>query len=189
MSDGPHKSLPMSRGWRKVAERADNDAFTAEDVSAAVMPALEQDCRADISRHFLNDVRAALEEREVSLFNTETAPFVDGLRGRAESGMDRAILDNVCAISREDAKAMDILLEAVEAAVSDRAARGARQVEEHYLRESTAPRAHKVRGRLEEAIAKTGMVAIAGRILDIDRLHTENGPQKQSGVDDGVELP
>jgi len=36
MSDGPHRTLPMRRGWKRLAKRADKSAFNAEDVKDAV---------------------------------------------------------------------------------------------------------------------------------------------------------
>ena len=41
MSDGPHRSLPMRRGWKHVAERGDKPAFTTEDIAEAIVPALD----------------------------------------------------------------------------------------------------------------------------------------------------
>ena len=35
MSDGPHKSLNMRSGWKKLAERADQPAFEPEHVADA----------------------------------------------------------------------------------------------------------------------------------------------------------
>ncbi len=35
MSDGPHKSLPMRNGWRKLAERAANSNFAPTEISEA----------------------------------------------------------------------------------------------------------------------------------------------------------
>src|SRR5260370_33778898 len=35
MSDGPHKSLPMRNGWRKLAERAANSNFGPSEISEA----------------------------------------------------------------------------------------------------------------------------------------------------------
>ena len=43
MSDGPHKSLNMKPGWKKVAERADLAAFEPEQVSEKLMSALQDD--------------------------------------------------------------------------------------------------------------------------------------------------
>lgn len=179
----------MRPAWRRVAERADKQAYTLEEVSAAMDPALEKDCRADISPEFIRDVRAMLEQRDSSLFKKDITLHVYDLRSPAVCGMERTVLDNVCAVSDADATAADILLNALEAAVSDRAARGARQVEEHYLRRSNAPRAVEVRSRLEAAIATTNRVAIAARILALDQRRTSHTPQKRSGLDDGVKLP
>ena len=49
MSDGPHKSLRMPPAWRRVAERADNGAFECEEISNALIPALERDCRTEMT--------------------------------------------------------------------------------------------------------------------------------------------
>ena len=43
MSDGPHRSLPMLRRWRDVAERAAKSVFSADDVCEAVTHALRRD--------------------------------------------------------------------------------------------------------------------------------------------------
>jgi len=188
MSDGPHRSLPMRRAWKRVAERAANLAFTPEEVSAAMMPALEQDCRSEVTPQFIRQIRATLEERDSSLFKDIT-PQIDVLRSRAGCGMESAILDNVSAITRNDAMAIEVLLDAFESVISDRAARCARQVEEHYLRKSNVPRAAEVRSRLEESIAKTNCGAIAEGILELGQSRRPQPALKQHGLDDGVTLP
>lgn len=43
----------MRPGWRRVAKRGDNRAFAPEEVCDALIPALEEDCRADLSPAFL----------------------------------------------------------------------------------------------------------------------------------------
>ena len=47
MSDGPHRSLKMPRGWKKLAEHADKKAYAPEEVRDALPDALEQDWRAE----------------------------------------------------------------------------------------------------------------------------------------------
>lgn len=89
------------------------------------MPALEQDCRTDITPEFIRNVRAAFEKCDASLFKEDVTPYMDALRRRTGSGMDRAVLDNVCAASATEAQGIDVLLEATKAALFDRAARGA----------------------------------------------------------------
>jgi hypothetical protein len=62
MSDGPHKSLPMKRSWRRVAECADKRSFTVEEVARALAPALEQDCRDELRPEFVRSLRRVVEE-------------------------------------------------------------------------------------------------------------------------------
>lgn len=101
----------MRLAWQRVAERGDNHAHTPEDVSAAIVPALEQDCRTDITPEFIRNVRAAFEKCDASLFKEDVTPYLDALRRRTGSGMDRAVLDNVCATSATEAQGIDLLLE------------------------------------------------------------------------------
>jgi hypothetical protein len=179
----------MKRAWKRVAERADKDAFSIEDVSAAIAPILEHDCRAEIDQAFLRDLRSMLDDPNGSLFKLDVKPLVDDLRINASSGMDRAIVANVSAISQQDVMGIDVLLQAVEAAVGDRVACTARQMEEHYLRKASEPRASHLRDRLEEGIAVTKMGEIAARILHPKHSQPREVRSKQSGVDDGVKLP
>ncbi len=40
MSDGPHRSLNMRRGWKRFAKRADKEAYAPEEVCDAIPAAL-----------------------------------------------------------------------------------------------------------------------------------------------------
>ena len=48
MSNGPHRSLNMRRGWRQFAERAGNAAFTDGEHSDALAVALECDWSEEV---------------------------------------------------------------------------------------------------------------------------------------------
>jgi hypothetical protein len=186
MSDGPHRSLPMRRAWRHVAERGDKGAFTIQEISEALVPAIEQDCHADMTPGFLAGVRQILEEP--SLFGNDLAARLEPLRSEAGCGIGRVLLDNVALLSAADANAFEIAQEALKAALEDRASRGARQVEEHYFRESSNPRAQNVRERLEGAISGTDFRAMAERVLSVNPRPTPAIPVKRTGLDDGVNL-
>jgi hypothetical protein len=186
MSDGPHRSLPMRPSWRRVAERGDKHAYTAEEISRALAPALEQDCRDDLSREFLSGVRRVVQEP--SLFRDDVAARLEALRPQAGSGIGRAVLDNVGLLSPAEGDGFAVVQEALKAALMDRANRGARQVEEHYLGEASTPRANNVRGRLDDGIGCTDFDAIATRVLSIDPKRPPSAPLKQKGLDDGVSL-
>ena len=188
MSDGPHRSLPMRPAWKKVAECADNRAFEADEIRGAIIPALEQDCRREISPEFLSRLRGICRDQAESLFKGDVQPSLETLRPAAGSGMERTVLNHAIQAAAKGATGEGITEKAMTQALTDRAARGARQVEEHYLRKSTLPRAHKVRGRIEEGIHGADMTSLARRVLNGDGKKSPQKPSKRQGLDDGVKL-
>jgi hypothetical protein len=151
------------------------------------VPALEQDCRSEMSPEFIAGLRRVAEEP--SLFQDDAAARLESLRPLAGSGIGRAVLDNVGPLSAADVEGWSLLRESVKAAVQERAHRGIRQVEEHYLREATTPRANNVRGRIEHGVAGADLDALVARVLSADPLRVSRAPAKQTGLDDGVSLP
>ena len=188
MSDGPHRSLPMRPAWKKVAECADNRAFEADEIRGAIIPALEQDCRREISPEFLSRIRRICRDQAESLFKGDVQPSLEGLRAAAGSGMERTVLNHAIQAAAKGTTGEGITEKAMTDALTDRAARGARQVEEHYLRKSTLPRAHKVRGRIEEGINGADITSIARRVLNGDGKKPSAKPSKRRGLDEGVKL-
>lgn len=186
MSDGPHKSLPMTRGWRRVAERGDKRAYSIAEIGDAIVLALEQDCRVEMSPEFIAALRRVAEER--SLFSDGATRF-ESLRPFAGPGIGRVVLDNVGPLSDAEISGLSLLRESVKVALQDRALRGSRQVEEHYLREATAPRANNVRGRLEDGVAVADLEVLVERLLNADPAGIPRALAKQAALDDGVKLP
>lgn len=187
MSDGPHRSLPMRKGWKRVAESADNQAFGTDEIRDAILPALEEDCRGEISPEFFSSLRRVCADQEASLFKNDVAPSLEGLRNAAGAGLARVVLNYALQQAARGNSAKDIPESALKDALMDRAARGARQVEEHYCRESTTPRANRVRERIEQAIGSADIDAVARRILDPESKSGTQAPRRQ-GLDDGVKL-
>lgn len=109
------RSLPMRPAWRRVAERADKRAFTPEEISQALTPAMEQDCRDDMSPEFLSGIRRVVEEP--SLFKDDVAARLEALRPQAGAGIGRAVLDNVRLLSAAEADGFAVVQEAVKAAL------------------------------------------------------------------------
>lgn len=188
MSDGPHRSLPMRPAWKRVAECADNGAFEADDVRNAIGPALEQDCRREISPEFLSDLQRICRDQAESLFKGDVQPALEELKGTAGSGIERTVLNYAIQAAAKGGSGDSVAEKAMTEALADRAARGARQVEEHYLRKSTLPRANNVRGRIEEGINGVDMTSIARRLLGGDGKKSSAKPSKRRGLDDGVKL-
>src|SRR5574337_1324639 len=93
MSDGPHRSLPMSPAWKRVAERGDKHAFTVEEISRAIVQAVAQDCRREMQPGFIDRVYKAFRDHESSLFKEGLAQQLETLRDLAGSAIGRSVLD------------------------------------------------------------------------------------------------
>jgi len=185
MSDGPHRSLPMRSGWKRVAERGDKRAFAADEISRAIVPALEQDCRTEMQLGFIDRVYKAFRDHETSLFKDGISQQLDGLRDMAGSGIGRMVLDHAILVAERGGTGKRGMEDALRNALTDRAAKGARQVEEHYCRESSSPRAQKVRERIEEGIRGADIGGLARQIMEADS-PSPRQPLRQEGLDDGV---
>jgi hypothetical protein len=177
----------MRRRWKLVAERADKRSYTVAEINEALVPALEQDCRDELSPEFIAGLRRVAEEP--SLFRDDAATRLEALRPLAGSGLGRAVLDNVAPLAAAEIEGWSLLRESLKAAVQDRAHCGIRQVEEHYLREATTPRANNVRGRLQSSEASADLDGLVARVLSAQPIRGPRAPAKQTALDDGVRLP
>jgi hypothetical protein len=187
MSDGPHRSLPMRRRWKRLAEYADNETFERDEIRDAVVPALEYDCRGEMSRDFLDALCRACDDQQNSLFGNNTQPL-ESLRAAAGSGIGRVVLDYAIQAAARGEAGANISEKAMTQALVDRAARGARQVEEHYYRKSTKTRAGKVRERIEQGISGADIGGLARKVLKAESGKSASEPAKRQGLDDGVIL-
>ena len=189
MSDGPHRSLNMPSGWKKLAERADNSLYAPAEIADGAAPALGQDGKEDISAELARCVCEVLGGQQDSLFRDEKVMQLEALRRvTAGHGLGQVLID--CAIQAA-AKGKLGPAAAVEPAIDALniwAARCARQVEEHYYRKSTLPRAQNVRARVEEGIRGVSLEGLARQILKLATDPVPRAPSKRSGLDDGVQL-
>ena len=139
MSDGPHRSLPMCRAWKKVARCADIPAFEVEEIRNVIVPALEQDCRQEVSRGFLAGFRKICSDQQPTLFKRDLGPSLEALRRTASPGMERLIVDHAIHAAVKGNTSPDIAEKAVADALRDRGARNGRSVEEHFFEIDGAP--------------------------------------------------
>ena len=187
MSDGPHRSLPMRRWWRRLAERADNCAFAVDEVADALMPALETECFHELPSTFLQHLRRSAAAP--SLFGPAQSPQIQGLNAQTQSGLPRRVLDNIAVLSPAEAAAPDFLQRALENAIRGEAPRYLRQIEEHYRRRSSFSRAQRERARLNEALRRAEVGALARKLLEPHGPRSARLVPLKTGLDEGVTFP
>ena len=189
MSDGPHRSLGMRRGWKRLSERADNSSFSPEEVRECLPRALAEDCRAENLQDLCRRVRTILTNPQISFFSDQKIGQLEALKSDpAVHPLGGVFLESVILESARGRTGEDAINNAIQGSLRDRATRGVRQVEEHYLRKSTSNKARNVRGRLEAAVAGSDFATIAAGIVGTyksDRLGT---PATRDGLDDGVQF-
>lgn len=187
MSDGPHRSLNMTRTWKRVAERSDKAAYSCDEVSESFVAALEQDCLREIAPGFLDMAWRIFSDPESMLFARKISEQVEALRGQAGSGIGKLVLEQAILVAERGKSGKEGLIEAVTNALTDRAAKGQRQIEEHYCRESSNPRAHHVRKRMQEGMSAASVDGLARKILKFEPTVKKQRALKQ-GLDDGVKI-
>jgi hypothetical protein len=137
MSDGPHKSLPMRNGWRKLAERAANSNFDPTEISEGIPAAIRDDWSAEGRGQTVRELRTILEDgRQGSLFGQEREDKIDALKDVSAAGfpLRRMLIESVTEAAEAGQDAATAVQTGVERALAERIVRGALQVEEHYLR-------------------------------------------------------
>jgi hypothetical protein len=177
----------MPPGWKRVAERGDRAVFEPDDVSGAIVFALQRDCRPDMIEGRIDGIYRIFRDEETSLFKDEIVPRLESLKPIAGSGIGRRILDQAIKVATHGIRGTDGMVQAVANALNDHAARGARQVEEHYCRKSK-PRAKNVRTRIEQGICGADLKGLARQILGIDPRPSSRPASRKKGLDDGVKL-
>jgi hypothetical protein len=183
MADGPHKSLPMSRVWKKVARQADNQACGIDEVRAALLEALYRDVRGIPAKLMQGIKDVLLGDPRLSLGGE-----LETLRqAAAGSPFGNTILDFVIYAKDCNLEGREALIQGVTDAAIDRTDRRLRQIEEHYRRESNAGRASRLASRT--AAAAEGIEVFAQTLMRSALFSVGKTPSlssKKNGLDDGV---
>jgi hypothetical protein len=191
MSDGPHRSLRMSPAWRELSKRADQRSYSIEDTVQAVSPALESDWQIEDCDRLISRIRNILgDERQSGLFPGQSAADLEALRPETTGkSISRGLLDETIAGLAAGHDPASALETGTVAALKDRYLKGVRACEEHWARLETQERTSKVRGRLEEAIARSDLLRTARNLMKFGATGIRGTPVKRTDLDDGVRLP
>jgi hypothetical protein len=98
------------------------------------------------------------------------------------------LADFVAQALAEGKSGPDAMRDAVEKTLRDRIVRNARQMEEHYCREASTRRGTDMRSRLDNAIQRAPIRALAERLVRQPPAATA-APSRHDGLDEGVQMP
>ena len=187
MSDGPHRSLPLRRAWKKVCEIADGRAHALEEVVEKIPAAFAADAKGEIGEGLLKSLRRILTAEQPQLID-DSPQQVAALRSHAASVMEIDLVDAVGDALREGKRGAEAFQSGAEAVFEERGEAVTRSLVEHYLRRSPQERAAHVEQRVTEALKQardrvrdvaTGLVTgVMKRALPktVDRSGLEDGP-------------
>lgn len=189
MSDGPYRSLPMSRGWKRLAEFSENVNFDHADACAAATRALQSTWRSEVPIAVVREIRTVFLEDQPGLFSDEQIDRMDTLIvSSAGYGIGRLLADHAARVLREGLSGMAGLAEATKRTLHAYAARAARQIEEHYCRKASAHLTRQVRERIAQAVGAADFDALARHCAGLERGRVRSGSFKHTEIDDGMAL-
>lgn len=185
MSDGPHKSLPMRKHWKCLAERAGTPSFCPAEVQEALVVSLKQ----EFKEAQIEEVRAILGGGDQPmLWLDERISNLDAARESCRgSAAGNTFID--CAIEAvANGMTGDTACEhALQIALGTHAQSCCRQIEEHHCRKE--PRGGpQVRARLNQARIQLRRDELSAELMS-SRSSTVNAHlSKRSGIDEGPSL-
>jgi hypothetical protein len=179
MSDGPYKSLPMSKPWRKFAELAETPAYSTTEVQDALCKAVLQEVPVKLLEGIASCLEIASFFPEVTVEKLEAVRAIDP--GSTLGGLivDAAIQERV-----ESRDGACDFIQVVANGVYEYVLRSFRSVEEHYLRKAHGLVLKNMRARLAEIRNSLNSVDFASRLLG----GQTGRPEKRAGIEDGPTL-
>ncbi len=187
MSDGPYKSMKMSRPWKGLAKIAANPAHSVAETAEAFQPALLNDWGA-VRPAFAKEVRAALGDNERgNLFGEVAVSETRRLQASAENPVEALLAAQACDVARDGQTGPSAYEAAIKATLDDRALHRSRQMEEHYLAEGSAD-AGRLRQKLHSAIPSIGTDRLAAGIAAGEGVRSLSQKVDRSGLEDGPPL-
>ena len=174
MSDGPHRSLPLSPRWRKVSARLENDACSETEFVDEIQYALTQDFRelpetwrrpVLLQTEPIGNGTAPPKRLEIILVEQRERPENKGVPSGASH---RRVVATALRIFGEEQL---------------------RAVKEHWYRELPSAGARRLETRMQGSWGKCDCAALADEIVS----HASGGsspppPRRQTGLNKGPRL-
>lgn len=182
MSDGPYRSLPMARYWKRTARLAESDASDEAEISAAFIHALAKETLECSLQSFL--------EKAVSILSSPSLFTKDSLESLRKIAPGRPMINlflDFLDLCKASSTIKDQIKAAVTAMLVERSDRAIRQMREHYLRDKNRTRARHTIDRIVRALRKDGLNDLANRLME-NNLRPILTRKPKSGINDGVRI-
>lgn len=189
MHDGPHRTLPLGRAWRRVFERAENQAFSEDEVRESLMRALASDCKKEVSSRFLQDLCEERGSGSGTLFPDSQSEKLSQLMAKTPlGGLERTILEHLSLRLTTIPLSRSAVEYSVIDSLQERRDSRRRQAEEHYCQRGREDRSIRQCFRRFDAASHMDLRTIAIRLIDGKTPVSDPSPIRD-GIDDGVPLP
>ncbi|WP_404425499.1 hypothetical protein [Thalassospira australica] len=146
MSDGPHRSLPLKRHWKRFAQKAANGAYSIEEVQEELERALSKelkDARLDLLE------RIFLEEEQGQLFEDEKLERANRLLESVEgSTVFLTAAESAIETIMENKHGEEAIKHVLRSVADEIFQKHARSIEEHWQREAGYRGIRTIRNRL-----------------------------------------
>lgn len=166
MSDGPHRSLPLRRHWKILAERAAREAYPVFEVGEALGHALKNEFLETPLAEICKIIDGA---GQGNLFSDTRIDGLESLRRyHCGSAATNIVID--CAIDAVNGgmTGRQARISVLKEALAGYSFSVNRSIEEHYLRKAGSNSAGFIRDRLEAAYQRCNFDNIASEMLVAD---------------------
>lgn len=187
MSDGPHRSLPMGRRWKKLAECLDNELFSTEEVRERRDSAILGEFSREVPDTVMAGLRAILCSSDQGSLFAPSSDEIENLRMQANgSPVGNLLLDCTIDAVNSGQTGEAALTKAYGETANEIFDRHARGMAEHYQREAGAKRASHFHSRIGSMQDGHSMAGLVNRLVQGGRAMVIHAPTRHTGLEDGV---
>lgn len=171
MSDGPHRSLPMNKCWKRAAEHAENSDISTEFMTSMLADAIATDLEEMLPPQLKLLVRGMAGDAHPELACTSDMTIRQMYQAAAGQPLSLLVVQHIESTSLSSGFSSDSARVGLAAACADWLSSHARQMEEHYIRHrrGSMVAARKVRASLEGNCQYLDFDRVASSILGVKR--------------------
>ena len=195
MSDGPYRSLQMSRHWKKACEVAQNQAHDAEDLRERTRVALLRDVVENIGTTTLDMIAKILGASAGATGSLDPIGDLEGLRTNLPlPTLNERLIEHAMGAYEGGYRGKDALEQGLQRAVCEHSEARQRQVEEHYRCNEASVAGRDRTRRVRDALREVGGATTVRTVVRqaIDRMNGELGqlaPRRRDALSDGPSAP